>query len=118
MSFRRDRYLYHYKKRYLGLSEKEKRTLLTQKRIIGHCVRLKRSGVQHRVIDAIAIYTIRAWYRLAVEPEDIEYPKCVRMNRTIASFSPEECDRLFRFKKAELPRLLLECSSNARMGTD
>lgn len=43
---------------------------------------------------------------IAAEPVDLEYPICCHMNRTIASFCPEECDRLFRFKKAELPRLL------------
>ena len=40
----------------------------------------------------MAIYEFMKWFMLAKEPDHLEYPRCVHVSRTIASFQPEECD--------------------------
>ena len=64
-----------------------------------------RSRLQREpIVDLIALWTLFRWWNVVKEP-DIEYPICVHMNRTIESFSEEQCDRLFRFRKEDLRRL-------------
>ena len=107
MKFRRKRSQYHYRKRYLGLSVLEMREMNQNGRLGMLCI-LASLAHKERVplLEILGLRSLYQWYCIAAEENNIEKPISYHMDRTINSFTQDECDRLFRFKKRDLPRLL------------